>query len=805
MNRALSIFKRNIFIVIVFFICTSCGFAQDNASNTTVNSQQAVATTDASSAAQPQPADVPQPVETQLSVKEFVRRSWAASSQSNWDELNTIVEKCVAAYGQEAKKLHKQLTIFPTRDVIDQYSVMNDVATCLFVKAEGLMHQGKNDEATALFKQLMNDYKWAQAWDPSRGSYWSIAEKSQASIDVMSGKAQEEEELKEKRQSLRTVPQLFTPGTDKVVDYTKYGKFLNVGTSEYHYQIKDVKALAAAVGEGIYPNLTDVVKNPRYKQVLKEGRLEGNHWDFVHSDDLEAAFFKWATAPEPWGVRLFYLGIIFEKAKMYHEAIKAYHALIVHYPNATAWTYWQTPWYPAQAAVAKIKHIVREHPELNLKFKRGKVKIANSFDNDTKNDVVAAFPGVIQPKTKLDIINERMGLDKKKIKLNVVKKTVGQGKVQVVQYDNGHWQILVDGKPFVIKGTSYAPTKVGQSPDKGTVSDWMKDDFNNNGKIDGPYDAWVDKNLNNQQDPDEPATGDFQLMKNMGVNTLRIYHQPFEPAKELLREMHKNYGTMVIIGDFLGKYTLGSGASWAEGTDYENLEHQKNMMDSVRKMVMDNKDEPYLLFWVLGNENNYGVASNADKKPEAYYKFVNEVAKMIKEIDPNHPVAICNGDTLFLDIFVRNAPDVDIYGANVYRGDYGFGSFWDEIHDATGRPAFITEYGAPAYARHMTAEEAEVMQASYHRGNWLDIEENTAGYEQGVGNALGGVAFEWLDEWWKNYEPALHDKKSDVIGPFPGGYYYEEWFGINAQGDGKSSPYLRQPRKVYYTYKELWK
>src|SRR6185295_5517543 len=152
-------------------------------------------------------------------------------------------------------KLHAQLTSFPFRDVIGQFSVMNDVATCLFIKAEGLMQQGKNDEATALFKQLMVDFKWAQAWDPSRGSYWSIAEKSQASMDVMSGKAQEEEELKEKRQSLRTVPRLFTPGTDKIVDYTKYGKFLNVGTSDYHYQIKDNKALAAAVGEGIYPNL----------------------------------------------------------------------------------------------------------------------------------------------------------------------------------------------------------------------------------------------------------------------------------------------------------------------------------------------------------------------------------------------------------------------------------------------------------------------------------------------------------------------------------------------------------------------
>jgi len=742
---------------------------------------------------------------TTQSSKELVRQAWAASGQSKWDELNTIVEHCVSQYGEEAKKLHTELTAFPSRDIIDKYQIMNDVATCLFIKSEALMNQGKNDEATKSFTQLIQDYKWAQAWDPSRGSYWSIAEKSQASIDVMSGKAHREEELKEQRQAKYTVPHLATPGTDEIVDYTKYGKFLNVGTSSYHYQIKDVKALAAAVGEGIYPNLTDVMKDPGYKKALTEGRLEGNHWDFVNSEDMEAAFYKWATAPEPWGVRLFYIGLIFEHAKMYNEALKSYHALIVHYPNATAWTYWQTPWYPAQAAVAKIRHIVREHPELKLQYKWGKIQIANAFDNDVHNDVFTVFPGAFKPKTEMDIINEKLHLDQKKIKLGNPKKIVGNGRVKLLEYDNGHWQMTVDGKPRLIKGIMYSPTKVGQSPDKGTISDWMTDDFNHNGKIDGPYEAWVDKNLNNVQDPDEPTVGDFKLMKDMGVNAMRLYHQPFEPNKELLRDLYKNYGIMVIMGDFLGKYTLGSGATWAEGTDYDNPEQKKNMMDSVRKMVMDNKDEPYLLMWLLGNENNYGVASNADKKPDSYYKFVDEVAKMIKGIDPNHPVAICNGDTLFLDLFAKYSPNVDIYAANVYRGDYGFGSFWEQVQSASDKPAFITEYGAPAYAPHMSVEEAQDAQAQYHRGNWQDIQENTAEYEEGVGNALGGVAFEWLDEWWKNYEPSFHDKKSDVIGPFPGGYYYEEWFGINAQGDGKSSPYLRQPRKVYYTYKELWK
>jgi beta-glucuronidase len=209
--------------------------------------------------------------------------------------------------------------------------------------------------------------------------------------------------------------------------------------------------------------------------------------------------------------------------------------------------------------------------------------------------------------------------------------------------------------------------------------------------------------------------------------------------------------------------------------------------------------------WLLGNENNYGVASNADKKPDVYFKFVNEVAKMIKSMDPDHPVALCNGDILFLDKFAKHAPDVDAYGGNLYRGDYGFGSYWQQISEITGKPAFITEYGAPAFSgKDLTPEEALEAQAAYHKGNWLDIYYNSAGFTEGEGNSIGGVAFEWLDEWWKNYEPALHDKKADVVGPFPGGYYFEEWFGLLGQGDGSNSPYMREPRKAYYTYKSLW-
>jgi beta-glucuronidase len=731
---------------------------------------------------------------------ELVRLAWEASSESDIKKVNKIVARCLELYEDEAKRLQAELNTFPKLSEADKYAVLNDVGTCLFIQAELLMNTGQTELAIEAFQNVINEYPLAQSWDPSRGSYWSIAEKSRASINKLQGKHKGAQFAKDIE---RTVPQLHTLAESKIVDYTKYGEFRKVGTKKYRYIIKDLKGLAAAVGEGIYPNTSSVYNNPRYKIVKEEGRLDGDHWDYVNSYDLEAAYFKWVTAHEPWGVRLFYIGLIFEKAEMYHAALRAYHALVVHFPRTSAWTYWQTPWYPAQAAIAKIRYILLSHPELELYDKWMKIKVENGFDNDVKNDQFVVYPGRILKKGTVEKVKDVFGFAKRS-ELGAVKRRLGEGKVRLEQYENGHWKLFVNDEPYVIRGITYDPTRVGETPDKGTLENWMEQDINENGLPDGPYDTWVDNNKNNRQDPDEPVVGDFQLMKEMGVNTLRFYHVPTTPHKDVLRKMFKEYGFRVILGDFLGKYAIGSGAKWSEGTDYENREHKKKMMATVKKMVMEYKDEPYILMWLLGNENNYGVASNADKKPKAYFRFANEVAKMIKSIDPDHPVALCNGDTLYLDLYAKYAPDIDIFAANVYRGNYGFGSFWQQVFDATGKPAFITEYGCPSYAAYLTREEAEQAQADYLKGNWMDIERNMAESALGVGNALGGVVFEWLDEWWKNYDPYIHDTESDAIGPFPGGYYYEEWFGLVGQGDGTKSPFLRQLKKSYFTYKEMW-
>ncbi|MCM8796568.1 MAG: hypothetical protein NC923_01600 [Candidatus Omnitrophica bacterium] len=746
--------------------------------------------------------------ETKPSSGELIVKAWMAKGEGKFEETLQYTDQVIQLYKEQADKEQNSLKGFPVnRPDIEAVQALNDVGAAYFIQGEAWRDIKKdNEEALKAFRTVVNNYCYAQAWDP-RGWFWKVAKASRESIIKITADDNVPckcpgvvDEKKQECQVSKTPSQivLYDAGKEDFVNYQKYGEFQNIGTKDYKYIIKDQEKLMAAVGEGIYPNSTSLRWDPEFHKAMKEKRLDCSHWDYLQTPDLETAFLKWAIASEPQGVRLFYTAFILEKAGLIKHAIKCYYAIVVHFPGSYGWTYWHTPWYVGQAAIDRINYLLRRYPQFGYKLEGADIKIINGYDNDVSNDIVICNPGKF---VKVDKFEKR----KRKPDTNIlsVKRRLGKGKVHLVQYKTGDWQLIVDGKPYIIRGITYAPTKTGQSPDDKTMTNWMYDDFNQNGKIDGPYDAFWDKNKNNLQDKDEPSAGDFALMKEMGVNTIRVYHHPYPVNKELLRDLYNTYGIRVIMGDFLGKYALGSGAPWNPGTDYNNEEQKKNMIDSVVKMVTEFKDEPFILFWLLGNENVYGYACNANKEPDAFFRFANEAAKRIKEIDPEHPVAICSGDTLYLDKFGKGAPDIDIFGTNVYRGNSGFGRLWKSVKEETDRPVFITEFGCPAYADGKSEEETEELQAAYHQGCWEDIENNMA-FKSGSGNSLGGVVFEYLDEWWKAYEPSVHDKRGLFSGPFPDGYMHEEWLGLCSQGDGRLSPFLRQLRKSYFLYKKLW-
>ena len=386
--------------------------------------------------------------------------------------------------------------------------------------------------------------------------------------------------------------------------------------------------------------------------------------------------------------------------------------------------------------------------------------------------------------------------------------------VRVVKHGSGQWELLVDGKPYFVKGVVYNFWTVGDDHTKGTLRDWSILDTNQNGRVDVAHDSWVDKNGNNVQDADEPAVGDWQLLKEMGANTIRVYQMPsadprvdplyvdpgarltyaHPPNKEIFRDLYERYGIMVIVGHFFGEWTIGSGATWEKGTDFTDPQQRKNLLTGIRVMVEEHKDEPYTLMWLIGNENfNPWDKDNAETQVEAFLTLVNEAAELIHKLDPHHPVALCNWSDKNIEQMQKYCPAVDIFGTNAYSRR--FEPIWQKARRDFDRPVLLTEFGYPAI---LDGKENGMVQARYHEDAWTDIVANQYG-GTGVGNSIGGTVFVWCDIWAFAGSPWQHDagETMRVLG--------EEWFGVTSQGDGSKSPFMRQLREAYFLYQRMWK
>lgn len=602
------------------------------------------------------------------------------------------------------------------------------------------------------------------------------------------------------------------PGTEFPIRYEKYGNFTGIGTNSYKYKIADRPGLVKASGAGVTPNVISLPKDPAYIKWKATHPGPYNAWDYVGTDNPQDDFYIWATARDVGpGAKLLFTGKALDAAGHHKQALKAFHAIMVQFPREACWSADHTfVWYVANEAISQIDNITRHHPELKLTLAGAKFKVTNGNDTNFDNDEFIINPGVWEKKapavandvTGKKIINQR-----------------GYGKVKLVQFENKHWQMRVDDKPFVVKGVTYSPVPVGQHLSSYGLR-WQSEDTDGDGQPDSPYQSWVDKNNNDTQDADEKAVGDFELMKQMGVNAIRVYRNgegtEYDPSgfnKKTLRDLHEKYGISVIMGDFLGAYTVGSGALWDEGTDYKDPVQLENMRRIIIDYVKDHKSEPYVLMWLLGNENlmpaDYtGVNASRTKAAsqiEEYMKFVNEIAELIHRIDPDHPVAVGNLDLVSLDEYGKYAPAVDIFGANSYRGASGFGTLWRTVQDAFDRPVMITEYGCDAWDSRKKNENQK-MQADYLKGAWDDIRLNMAG-GPGSGNAIGGVLFEFIDEWWKSSNGSwdTHDSDTDSAMAFPDGWGSEEYFGVVTRGDGHDS-LERRVRQSYSLFRDqLWK
>jgi len=313
---------------------------------------------------------------------------------------------------------------------------------------------------------------------------------------------------------------------------------------------------------------------------------------------------------------------------------------------------------------------------------------------------------------------------------------------------------------------------------------------------------------------------EMSLLKNMGVNTIRVY-TGIQP--KWITYIYETYGIHTMLNHSFGRYGLTINGAWVAKTDYSDATTQAVLLEEMKAVVSEYKNTPGLLMYLLGNENNYGLVwkgaetedlpINEDDYSVAakyLYQMFNKAAVLMKAIDGSHPVAICNGDLGFLDIVAKECKDVDIYGTNMYRGK-SFGDAFKRVKNELNMPIMFTEFGADAFNA-VTNEEDQKMQAHFMVENWREIYQNAAGLGKAE-NSLGGFTFQFSDGWWKFGQTKDLDVHDNNASWSNGGYYIdfkegknnmnEEWFGICAKGPTNAvGLYTLYPRAAYYSLQE---
>jgi hypothetical protein len=367
--------------------------------------------------------------------------------------------------------------------------------------------------------------------------------------------------------------------------------------------------------------------------------------------------------------------------------------------------------------------------------------------------------------------------------------------VSVVESEDG-WKLMVDGEPLMVNGMNwdYFP--------RGT-------NFN--------YSLW-------NQSPDfiqQALDYEMALLKNMGVNTIRVYTGI---PKRWITYIYENYGIYTMLNHSFGRYGLTIDGSWMGNTEYSDERVIEMLLSEVTQLAEEYKGTPGLLLYLLGNENNYGLfwggAETEDIpmedrqstiRAQAMYELFNEAAVQMKAIDDTRPIAFANGDLLFMNLIVESMPDMDIFGTNTYRG-MTFTDLYDRVANEYGKPVLLTEFGSDRFNA-QTMQEAQTDQARYLHSNWKDIYHHAAGMG-GADNSIGGFTFQFSDGWWKYGQTEglnTHDTNASWEN---GGYTFdhvegennmnEEWFGIMAKGPTDVQGFYElYPRAAYFLLKEV--
>ena len=149
--------------------------------------------------------------------------------------------------------------------------------------------------------------------------------------------------------------------------------------------------------------------------------------------------------------------------------------------------------------------------------------------------------------------------------------------------------------------------------------------------------------------------GNIESVAKHNGNSFRTWrtNNGKQTGKEVLDEAHK-YGLKVNMGIEVGRER--------HGFDYNNPVVVKEQLDRIKKEVLALKDHPALIIWGIGNELNLRYTN-----PKVW-DAVNDISKMIHEVDPNHltTTSLAGISENEVSLIKERCPDIDILSIQMY-------------------------------------------------------------------------------------------------------------------------------------------
>ncbi|MGI4867533.1 MAG: glycoside hydrolase family 2 TIM barrel-domain containing protein [Janthinobacterium lividum] len=211
-----------------------------------------------------------------------------------------------------------------------------------------------------------------------------------------------------------------------------------------------------------------------------------------------------------------------------------------------------------------------------------------------------------------------------------------------------------------------------------------------------------------------------------GGNSIRTWSTV--GADKVLAAAHQNNLTVMLGLDVVRE---------RHGFDYNDTAAVATQLRRLRGEVLRYKNDPAVLLWGIGNE------LNLDYTNPKVWNAVNDIARMIHAVDPNHPTTtvLAGASKKEIDYVKSRCPAVDILSINTYAG---LATLPQQVHEAgwTG-PYLVTEWGPTGHWEcaqtpwKAPVEETSSQKAAVYKSRY------EASIAQDRAHCLGSYVFLW--------------------------------------------------------------